>query len=69
MKYKKIVPEFPKNIKEEGHKNKVQAYLTFILSNKEMREEEEVKRIFKLKQFYDVAQKEEKLFEAVHVPE
>ena len=69
MKYKKTVPEFPKNIKEEGHKDKVQAYLTFILSNKEMRMEEEVKRIFKLKQFYELAQKEEKLYEAVHIPD
>lgn len=62
------MPELPKNPKEEGHRTKVQEYISRILENSDIRQEEEVKRIFKIKQFYDQAEKEAEIFEAVNVP-
>ena len=64
-KFKKAVPEFPKDVKADGHKEKMSNYLNAILANKDMREEPEVKRIFKLKQFYEQAEKEAEQFEVV----
>ena len=68
-KYKAVGLELPNDLKADGHRDKVQEYIGKLLATKGLREEEEVKRIFKLKQFYEQAEKEEKLYEAINVPE
>ncbi len=68
-KYKKLGLELPKDPKADGVREKIQDYVMKILAAKELREEEEVKRIFKLGQFYEQVQKEEKMYEAINVPE
>ncbi len=68
-KYKRMEMELPKDVTEDGHREKVQNYISSILADKELRNEEEVRRIFKLKQFYEQVEKDEKMYEAVNVPE
>ena len=59
------MPEFPKNVHDEDHKEKMENYVGLILSNKGMREHPEVMRIFKLQHFFEQAEKEKDNYEVV----
>lgn len=67
-KYKGKLPALPKNPKEDDHRARVQEYIGLVLASKELRMEDEVKRVFRLKQFYEQAENDDKMFEAVNVP-
>ncbi len=59
------MPTFPKNYKEDSHKESMQDYLCALLANNSIREDAEVRRIFKLKHFYEEAEKDAASYEMV----
>jgi len=69
IKNSEVKLDFPKDQKLQGNSDKIQKYVTDILAKKELRSDEEVKRIFKLKTFYEQAEKDSQIYEAVNIPE
>ena len=67
--FKKAVPPLPKEVMEDRHKEKMEAYLTAIINNKEMRERPDVMQLFRLQQFIQEAQVQEDAFDALEIPE
>jgi hypothetical protein len=67
-KEKKTLPELPVQPKQADHKEKLQQYVTKLLEDKTLRNDEDVKKAFRLNLFYDLAKKEEGEYEGYIVP-
>ncbi len=59
----------PKEVMEDKHREKMEAYLTAVLNNKDMRERSEVKQLFRLQQFLEEAQAQEDTFAVIQIPD
>ena len=59
----------PKDVMEDQHKEKIEAYITAILNHKEMRNVPDLKQLFKLQHFFEEAEAQDKIFDPIQIPD